>query len=38
MATVGAFRVTQPAVAVVLVTLLSVQGFGFLLPGAVCHA
>ena len=35
--TVGAFRMTEPAVAVALgiVTVLSVQGFGFLLPGEV---
>jgi hypothetical protein len=33
--TVGAFRMTEPAIAVALgiVTILSVQGFGFLLPG-----
>jgi hypothetical protein len=35
--TVGAFRMTTPAIAValVLVTALSVQGFGFLLPGEI---
>ena len=34
-ATVGSFAMTTPAVAVALgiVTVLSVQGFGFLLPG-----
>ena len=36
-ATVGAFGMTEPAIAValVVVTLLSVQGFGFLMPGEI---
>jgi len=35
--TIGAFRMTEPALvlALVLVTLLSVQGFGFLMPGEI---
>ncbi|WP_407045749.1 hypothetical protein [Haloarcula laminariae] len=35
--TVGAFEMTEPAlvVALALVTLLSVQGFGFLMPGEI---
>ena len=35
--TVGAFQMTEPAVvvALVIVTILSVQGFGFLMPGEV---
>ncbi|MBX0295366.1 hypothetical protein EGH23_10775 [Halomicroarcula sp. F27] len=35
--TIGAFQMTSPAivVALVLVTVLSVQGFGFLMPGEV---
>jgi hypothetical protein len=35
--TVGEFRMTEPAVAfaLVVVTILSVQGFGFLMPGEV---
>jgi len=35
--TIGAFRMTEPAlvVALALVTLLSVQGFGFLMPGEI---
>ena len=35
--TIGAFQMTAPAlvVALVLVTLLSVQGFGFLMPGEI---
>ncbi|WP_425433299.1 hypothetical protein [Haloarcula rubra] len=35
--TVGQFRMTEPAIAValVLVTVLSVQGFGFLMPGEI---
>ncbi|WP_348533565.1 hypothetical protein [Haloarcula laminariae] len=35
--TIGAFQMTEPAlvVALALVTLLSVQGFGFLMPGEI---
>jgi len=35
--TIGAFRMTEPAIVVALgiVTLLSVQGFGFLMPGEI---
>jgi hypothetical protein len=35
--TIGAFQMTAPVivVALVIVTLLSVQGFGFLMPGEI---